>query len=76
MAQPHKGTRVAILTRVPQDLSEAIRKRAAELDQPIGTVAADLIAAGLQMPRPSETWPQPKSPSRKQTEELPLPKAS
>ena len=70
MAQPNKGERRQIKTRVPEPLHDRVASYAHENDLTVSEALADLAAKALGEPLPSESLPQPKS--RRQREELPL----
>ena len=70
MAQPNKGERRQIKTRVPGQLHDRVASYAQDKNLTISEALADLTAKALGEPLPSETLPQPKT--RRQREELPL----
>jgi hypothetical protein len=70
MAQPNKGDRHQIKTRLPGYLDARVVTYAESKGLSISEAVADLCAEALGEPLPSDTLPRPKS--RRQREELPL----
>ena len=70
MAQPNKGERRQIKTRVPDTLHDRVTSYADAHDLTVSEALADLVATALGEPLPSEFLPKPKS--QRQREELPL----
>lgn len=71
MAQPHKGVRRQVITRLPVDLADQVAALAEEQGLAMSEMTADLVATALGVARPSETLPRPKA-QRRQREELSL----
>ena len=71
MAQPNKGTRRQVITRLPIEIANEVAELAAESGLAVSEMTADLVAVALGRPKPSETLPRPKSQMR-QREELSL----
>ena len=69
MAQPNKGPRRQVKTRLPESLVEYVVAYAEERQLAISEAVADLVATALNQSLPSETLPRPKT---QQREELPL----
>jgi hypothetical protein len=70
MAQPNKGERRQVKTRLPGSLHEHVAAYAEAEELTVSEALADLVAKALGQALPSETLPQPKT--RRQREELPL----
>jgi hypothetical protein len=70
MAQPNKGQRHLIQSRVPLYLRDQVAEYAANHGLAVSEALADLAAKALGAPLPSEVLPIPKT--RRQREELPL----
>jgi hypothetical protein len=70
MAQPNKGERRQVKTRIPEPLHERVADYAEAEALTVSEALADLVAKALGEPLPSESLPQPKT--RRQREELPL----
>lgn len=71
MAQPNKGARRQVITRLPADIADLVAQQAAEQGLAISEMTADLVATALGKPLPSQTLPRAKSRQR-QREELSL----
>lgn len=71
MAQPNKGPRVQVATRLPVNIAERVAELAVENELKMSEMTADLVAVALGLPKPSETLPWAKSRQR-QREELSL----
>jgi hypothetical protein len=71
MAQPNKGPRRQVKTRLPESLVEYVVAYAEERHLAISEAVADLVATALNQSLPSETLPRPKTQQRRR-EELPL----
>ncbi len=50
MAQPHKGDRMLVQSRVPRAVWEEMRRRAAKAGLPVSQYAADLLAVHVGRP--------------------------
>ena len=50
MAQPHKGTRIAVLTRIAPELGEAVRIGARDHGVSMSDFVASLLADALDLP--------------------------
>lgn len=50
MAQPHKGARIAVLTRIAPELGDAVRLGAHERGVSMSDFVASLLADALQLP--------------------------
>lgn len=70
MAQPNKGERRQVISRVPESMVAQMQAYADARDLSMSETVADLVAIALECPLPSETLPRPKS--RRQREVLPL----
>jgi hypothetical protein len=70
MAQVHKGPRRQVAARMPESLIDRVLAYAETRQFSISEAVADLVAAALDEPLPSETLPRPKNRRR---EEPPLP---
>ena len=71
MAQPNKGIRRQVITRLPIEIANEVAELAAESGLAVSEMTADLVAIALGRAKPSETLPRAKSRSR-QREELSL----
>jgi hypothetical protein len=71
MAQPNKGIRRQVITRLPIEIANEVAELAAESGLAVSEMTADLVALALGRAKPSETLPRPKSRTR-QREELSL----
>jgi hypothetical protein len=59
MAQPHKGPRRQVSTRLPAELADELDGIAEQSGRSLSEVTADLVAEALGRPLPSETLPRP-----------------
>ena len=71
MAQPYKGVRRQVITRLPVDLADQVAALAEKQGLAMSEMTADLVATALGAEPPSETLPRPKAQQR-QREELSL----
>jgi hypothetical protein len=71
MAQPNKGPRRQVKTRLPESLISRVDAYALAEELSVSEAVADLVATALGCPLPSETLPRPKG-RGSQREELAL----
>ncbi len=71
MAQPNKGPRRQVMTRLPLAIADQVAELAAQRGLAMSEMTADLVATALGAAPPSETLPRPKAQQR-QREELSL----